>query len=421
MIATCLYQAEGVYASDYCTSKTLKLAPIASRQVVSVKSFGAKGDGRTDDFWAIQSALNSAQPGSVVIFPAGTYRYSRVLTLKKTNVVLQGKGGILQATNPAAQAIQITGDNSALLGMKIRGVVALRSGKPETAMVWVNKAKGVQLVNNDVQGGASASIFMYGAQDFRIVGNTVHGGQADGIHMTANSQRGLVEYNTVYGTGDDMIAVVSYCGREPGIGSNPVSGVMVRHNNVSANTWGRGITVVGGRNVAITDNNVADVWGAAGILVAQEGSYNTCGVSGVLVKNNSIARIQTVAPPVGKIHTKQAAIDVNSSNQRPVEYVQIEGNRVTDAGYAGIRLLDNITHVRILNNDVRGNAKKAKEPSVKIERSKDKVDNISCVGNNADGQRFTPPSTQCTTDQNKDRWPAFDFATPQGKVWEGCL
>lgn len=60
------------------------------RQSLSVKDFGATGDGTTDDTTAIQNALN-AGTGRSVYFPAGTYRFSSTL-LVKTKTTLIGEG-----------------------------------------------------------------------------------------------------------------------------------------------------------------------------------------------------------------------------------------------------------------------------------------------------------------------------------------
>ena len=68
------------------------------RESVSVKDFGAVGDGVTDDTAAIQAAITAAKitiNGSIVnkavIFPAGTYLVSSTIT-SDTNVVLVGSG-----------------------------------------------------------------------------------------------------------------------------------------------------------------------------------------------------------------------------------------------------------------------------------------------------------------------------------------
>ena len=47
--------------------------------MLSVKSFGAVGDGSRDDAPAIQRALTAATAGRTLWFPAGTYRISETL------------------------------------------------------------------------------------------------------------------------------------------------------------------------------------------------------------------------------------------------------------------------------------------------------------------------------------------------------
>lgn len=67
---------------------TEKLADIA----INVKSFGAKGDGVSDDTEAIQQAIDSASAkgGSVVFIPAGVYAVSGLIL--KDYVTIQGAG-----------------------------------------------------------------------------------------------------------------------------------------------------------------------------------------------------------------------------------------------------------------------------------------------------------------------------------------
>ena len=66
------------------------------RETVSVKDFGAVGDGVTDDTAAIQAALDAADTGTCkkVIFPAGTYKTTAQLTIRQETVVNIGNADI---------------------------------------------------------------------------------------------------------------------------------------------------------------------------------------------------------------------------------------------------------------------------------------------------------------------------------------
>jgi hypothetical protein len=62
--------------------------------VTNVKSFGAKGDGSSDDLVAIQSAIDyvKSQGGGTVYFPSGTYNISWTLVIDFHYINLKGNG-----------------------------------------------------------------------------------------------------------------------------------------------------------------------------------------------------------------------------------------------------------------------------------------------------------------------------------------
>ena len=62
------------------------------RQVVSVKDFGAVGDGVTDDTAAIQSAINTIGASKAIYFPAGTYKITSTINLLVAGISLVGDG-----------------------------------------------------------------------------------------------------------------------------------------------------------------------------------------------------------------------------------------------------------------------------------------------------------------------------------------
>lgn len=84
--------------------------------VVSVKDFGAKGDGVTDDTAAIQAALN-AGGGRTVWFPSGTYLVSETLQIPHDNCTIQGYGASLTLSEyDSAEG------TSGVIGLKAVGV-----------------------------------------------------------------------------------------------------------------------------------------------------------------------------------------------------------------------------------------------------------------------------------------------------------
>lgn len=59
------------------------------KPMVDVRQYGAKGDGVTNDYAAIQSAIAS-NPGGTIFFPAGFYQISSPLTVTSTRTALIG-------------------------------------------------------------------------------------------------------------------------------------------------------------------------------------------------------------------------------------------------------------------------------------------------------------------------------------------
>lgn len=64
------------------------VAELITDGTVNVKQFGAKGDGVTDDYDALQHTLNFVPNGGCVYFPKGRYKISTGLILKKNDVTI---------------------------------------------------------------------------------------------------------------------------------------------------------------------------------------------------------------------------------------------------------------------------------------------------------------------------------------------
>lgn len=106
------------------------------QDTVSVKDFGAVGNGTTDDTAAIQAAINYVQTigGGIVMFPSATYKILGTLSVTKGNVTLQGQnkqGTILFFSNGTADCITVVGTSyaSQLYGFEMKNLFINHSGK----------------------------------------------------------------------------------------------------------------------------------------------------------------------------------------------------------------------------------------------------------------------------------------------------
>lgn len=91
------------------------------REIVSVKDFGAVGDGVTDDTAAIQAAFNSG--ASNILIPDGDYVINNSvnpLTLSNVGVTVEGTGKLL-FSDYLISGIYVTGANCTLRGFAVEG------------------------------------------------------------------------------------------------------------------------------------------------------------------------------------------------------------------------------------------------------------------------------------------------------------
>lgn len=143
---------------------------------ISVKAFGARGDGITNDRAAIQKALGKA--GSIVYFPAGIYRIDGFIRVAD-GVMLTGKtGSVIVAsanikTDPATGSshqgqIFILGNNSWVRGLKIDGRNFNAGG------FCLSKVKNSSVIDCIISNtGKSQGIQDYLSVNTKYTGNTI--------------------------------------------------------------------------------------------------------------------------------------------------------------------------------------------------------------------------------------------------------
>ncbi len=126
---------------------------------LSVKDFGAVGDGVTDDAAAIQAAINAAntQGGGTVFVPYGTYLVGAAVTLK-SNVYLEGQGTttikLKTGTNTSVlegqsfSSLSGTNSGSGISNFGITGLI-IDGNKSNNASPGSNSGHGIAFYGRD--------------------------------------------------------------------------------------------------------------------------------------------------------------------------------------------------------------------------------------------------------------------------------
>ena len=152
--------ASGASDHDVTTAGGVKLYVLPNEDGYSVKAFGAKGDGTTNDTAAIQKAINTNKN---IVFPEGVYvavgltqtanqqhfqAVGSVALIKNANgVILTSSGGYVELNGLQFSGTGYTGDNINSTGSNPRFINCASSGTPGRAL----KATGghVQIIGTN--------------------------------------------------------------------------------------------------------------------------------------------------------------------------------------------------------------------------------------------------------------------------------
>jgi hypothetical protein len=248
-----------------------------------ITSFGAIGDGVTNNISAIQNTFNYAAANKcTALIPAGTFAYSGTLTAKGIAVTGTGAASILKALNTNNEALTLTGNGGSISNLVMLGTGTTRNVTYQAAMIWVNGATNFTVQNVLINGGSCVGIYDAGGQTGLIQNNTVENTLADSITNTNGASSITVKGNHVLNSGDDGISNNSYL-----VDPNTVHNITVQGNTIVHNAWGRGLEVSGGSNITFEGNYVDNLDGYTDMYIASEAEYKTQNVANITVTGNT--------------------------------------------------------------------------------------------------------------------------------------
>ncbi|HDR9033738.1 glycosyl hydrolase family 28-related protein [Burkholderia vietnamiensis] len=244
-----------------------------ARESLSVRDFGAKGDGVTDDTVAIGNAAVAAKAnGKKLYFPAGTYLHNDEIVLD--SIMAYGEGPLTQiiSTSTAAapnHAIVLTGTYPFLTDVVVSTAwTGSRQSNDLSSAIYASGSVGGGVGRIRVLSAASVGILLSNANDFEVVKAYVTGTLADGCHIVKGCKHIRVRGYTSYGTGDDCLSVVSSTADSVTCYDIQVDDLMLENGTA------RGLAVVGGAQVKI-GKMFARNCASAGLYVASESVYST--------------------------------------------------------------------------------------------------------------------------------------------------
>lgn len=359
-----LYDGDGEFlqAGTGATSRTVESK---LRESVSVKDFGAVGDGVADDTAAIQSALNVS---GGVYFPVGIYRVISTLKVKSSTYITgQGTSSIVILANGVNTHVfenenyaSGTNENITFDGLIINGNVANQTNngtmnKHGIRMKSVRKlfvkncvilnvgtdcinlieCNYPKIISNELYGAYNHAVTFQQCDGLLGDSNVIHdcGSKTDALGFTSSGHAFIgvnVACNDVILNGNYVYNMGDSCLRNERAGSG-----WVISNNLVVNSGKDSIKIMG---VSGSDTRpVANV--ISGNVVINAGNDGIVAIGKCVVSGNYVYGTgkNTAGAATGKWFTSASGIKVAFNSNVDKSYqAQITGNYCVDGLYAGI-------------------------------------------------------------------------------------
>jgi parallel beta-helix repeat protein len=382
------------------TSKALQNV-VKLNEIVSVKDFGAKGDGASDDAAAINAALTAAGVVKAAVYIPATSSYYRVTDelLVPDGVTVYGDGyGSYVQNVTAAKNLFVAGNNTTVRTLRMKMATGNNLNLQKQNAVFVGNKTNVSVLDNwiELAGPASCGVQIYQGRNITIRGNIIYNGtwhaagpsaSASDIlaYSTGSSGRYIIEGNyclsnnsqgiavDMLGYDQDIIINANVCVTldpttcvEGGTWSEAANGGNRRHaimvgynnsavngpraivtNNVCRNTRWTGIYQQGQpAGPVLIANNFCSRNGYEAANSLSGGIYIAAGSPFTLVDANVIDECQSLDAGTGGI-----TVNIPTVTAGPT----ISNNLIKDSAGAGIRIVNQSAGVSLIGNTLSGN------------------------------------------------------------------
>lgn len=360
--------------------------PPPTGTTVNVGSFGAVGDGKTDNLKAFQAAIAAAGYLGTVTVPAGTYALSGVVTLNNAvSMVGAGPSTVLIATNPTTvsrSVLSMTGPGATISnlsvavqyptanpgfyinGIELKDITSVFVLDHVTfnslmqAELLINNTNSGTISNNTFNQAIFACIFFHGANNLTIRNNVFNQYGDVAIEGYYPQSTNFDCDNNVFNVqaGDNYTFCVVLGGITNGqILSNQVT--------VPSNAYYHSFLRIAGSNPTVGWGPVSNIQVAgnrctncgrfqSGAIEVEAPAGDTNAVTGVQINNNRIT--QTVIQGYSWLTSNSTGINVvggAGANPGSFNGIVISGNNIDGPGIYGI-YLDSAANAQISGNTI---------------------------------------------------------------------
>lgn len=304
-------------------------------QTVSVKDFGAVGDGTTDDTTAIQNAFNAVNSNGVIYLPAG-FNYSvGSVNVNGKKITFSGYGATITCTGTNGAFYKTDHDNK----LSVFGIsfVGTGTGKAVNCSAVASGTVYDELLVQDcsfAMGSGIYGLYCIGTREPRIISNTFYDSNSgNGIYFK-DCVSPFVDKCIFKGTSYASTAIYY-----PGTGNATDAGLDLTNSEILG--WNVGLEVIGNDWLNIQGCTI-DYCNNSIILENQDGGQ---------ISNNYIGSLNN--NPALWIKSNTASYTPELTDKVIIQNNTFTGHYSTDSTYDNILIngTTNANNLQILNNN----------------------------------------------------------------------